>query len=316
MGLDSSFLESLQKTLFSEYVRKHPEVDQDQLAARYVNGRIAIDTLTHIFQDAQVRRKFVEIQKSQKKVYAQHLEEFLCVDENERYAACMKSIKHSTRIIDYLFQSRYAGFDLIRKTENLTYLRKKERICAANAQDIIASKRKLANIVECPDRKSSLIQTLIGEYLEASLNQMKCQFAVLEREIDLGNQYTNYVQRFIQENLEDLTTHLDPKHIKTIAKIQAILAHQEMGVLNIHQIAPGRLNETLNQYISQLDDKYEKLKVLEKVISIVESVVEKIQQKKSTVPQDPEVKDPAPESGERSHRMVFAKQLLQRFKSR
>jgi len=86
--------------------------------------------------------------------------------------------------------------------------------------------------------------------------------------------------------------------------------------LNIHQIAPGRLNETLNQYISQLDDKYEKLKVLEKVISIVESVVEKIQQKKSTVPQDPEVKDPAPESGERSHRMVFAKQLLQRFKSR
>ncbi|HOL94120.1 MAG TPA: hypothetical protein PLH79_07230, partial [bacterium] len=95
MGLDSSFLESLQKTLFSEYVRKHPEVDQDQLAARYVNGRIAIDTLTHIFQDAQVRRKFVEIQKSQKKVYEQHLEEFLCVDENERYTACMKSIKHS-----------------------------------------------------------------------------------------------------------------------------------------------------------------------------------------------------------------------------
>ncbi|MFB3787937.1 MAG: hypothetical protein ACE15F_16380 [bacterium] len=316
MGLESSFQESLQKTLFSEYVRKHPDVDQDQLAARYVNGRIAIDTIANIFQDAQVRRKFVEVQKSQKKVFAQHLEEFLCVDENERHAACLKSVKHSSRIIDYLFQSRYAGFDLIKKTEHLTYLRKKERICVTNAKDIIESKRKLANLVECQDRKTSLIQTLIGEYLEASLNQLKSQVSVLEREIDLGNQYSNYVKKFLQDNMENLSHHLEPKYVKAIAKIHAILAQKEIDILNIAKITPGQLNETLNQFTSQLDDKFEKLDALKNVITIVESVVEKIRQKQAAVPEDRSSKEDAPESGERGRRMVFATKILHKFKSR
>ncbi|HQH71113.1 MAG TPA: hypothetical protein PK360_03435 [bacterium] len=316
MGLETSFQESLQKTLFSEYVRKHPGTEQDQLAARYVNGRIAVDTIANIFQDAQVRRKFVEIQKSQKKIYTRHLEEFLCVDENERHSVCLKSIKHTNRIIDYLFQSRCAGFDLIKKTEHLAYLRKKERICAANAKDIIESKRKLANLVECQERKTPLIQTLIGEYLEASLNQLKSQVSILEREIELGNQYSNYVKKFLQDNMENLSNHLDPKYIKVIAKIHAILAQKEIDILNIAKITPGQLNETLNRYSNQLDDKFEQLDALKNVITIVESVVEKIQQKQAAFLDGGTRKDSTPEPGESGKRMVFATRLVQKLKSR
>lgn len=312
--MDEQLLKALKTDLFTEYRKKYPDIPEDQLTARFVNGRLAVDTLRDVFRDSRSRNRMAEVGQKARQILEKHIQEYIAIDETQRYQSCLNSVSKCKKIIDALFQAKLCQFDLAKKNEHLNYLRKKERFCSSEAYVILEKKRELIHLIKCEDKKESVLMTVITEYMEATLGQLKQMVSIFSREVDLGNQYTEYVKRLIKDHFKDLRAMMTGSSKMKVARIYAQLKNADMGKIDLAKISEGGLRDALAEYETRLNRRGKEIAVLGKVVEYLEKRIALLREKK---PLEGEGAEPLsarkPESPKSVNRMAFFSKMLSRF---
>lgn len=176
--IQNIFTERFKQSIINEYLKENPGVRRDEVIERIHNGQVVIDTIDNVFQEISRRERITESFKD-KKLY-----ELLQIEQDDRYKACLASIRNSERIIQYLFTSNYAPFGLAEKNQALNYLTHKERVCANwTANYYKATKDIFTLMMSHYTVPAAKVQGLISLYFTALHQQLLCQREIYMKEL-------------------------------------------------------------------------------------------------------------------------------------
>lgn len=313
--METALSNSLQEQLVTEYVKNHPTVKRDEVIKKCVNGQVVLDSIQNAFRESQVKKNIQDAQRDSNKKYMEFLEEYILIDENDRYTNCLASVKYSQKIIDLLFLTNNKEFKLQDKQENLLFLKRKERQCARDVVDIIKYKKELVQQMNSTSTKRSAVTVLVHQYMQSLLSQLKCQLAIYNRETDLGGNFSGYVRKLSNLYLSMGGNFIPDSSTAMIQKVISIIERGNQNKLDINKIPKGTLNQKLEEYEINLKQNRERLETFKKIVEVIEPLVERLcqiaeQQNDSSSPNENK------SSTETNKRMAFTTKLFSKWKSR
>ncbi|MBI1387330.1 MAG: hypothetical protein GC154_02650 [bacterium] len=307
--MDSATLTNhIKDELITQYLRQHPGLSKSDVVTKCRNGQLVTDSVANLFKDMNLREKVKDAHKNQQDLINQHLDEYFTVDPSERYKAATESVGHSKKLINFLFQSTKLPFGLREKKENLDYLHKRERICANSARDAIHCREQLANLLDDDVCTNSLVKTLVCQLLNSGAAQLKSQAAIYNKEVELGNFYSDKVKNLIKDFATAIKTKSDQQTKLLIRDVYAFLLKNEMGKLDLTKINEGELNAALSRFESKLDKRSKQVLAIQAVVMMIEKIVAELEAEQEAA--KPKKEDKPASSG---NRMAFAKKLMSKF---
>ncbi|HOJ59520.1 MAG TPA: hypothetical protein PK878_04475 [bacterium] len=309
--IQNIFTERFKQSIINEYLKENPGVRRDEVIERIHNGQVVIDTIDNVFQEISRRERITESFKD-KKLY-----ELLQIEQDDRYKACLASIRNSERIIQYLFTSNYAPFGLAEKNQALNYLTHKERVCANwTANYYKATKDIFTLMMSHYTVPAAKVQGLISLYFTALHQQLLCQREIYMKELELIELFSRFSKTFVQTNAKIIQSKIksSPKKDLVVGMLKkACLVMNKNYSLNLpikDKYEIDQFISDLNQVDSSLSQKREEVEFLGKAITVLEKVVGYIEQYKTQKIQSPPPSVPpsAPETKPAS-RMVFLSRM-------
>lgn len=304
---DSAIAEHVKNELIDQYVRLHPGVSKNEVATRCKNGQLVTDSISKIMADIESRSRIKDAQKSNAGVINEHINEYLCVEPDERYKQCQDSSKHSKTLVDFLFQSTKLPFGLTEKKQTLDFLKNRLAISGSAVRDLTHCKDQLAELMDNDSFKQSVLKTVMSQYLHSGASQLKAQVAIFNKEVELGNFYADKAKDLMKTSAGTIKDTIDNKTKILIRDVYALLIKSEMPKVDLTKLKQGHLNEALTKYEARLDMRIKQVQGIQMVIQLIESVLaelEKAEEEKKTK------KEEKKSSG---NRMAFAKKLFSKF---
>ncbi|MFB3786527.1 MAG: hypothetical protein ACE15F_09160 [bacterium] len=315
--IQNIFTEHFRQSIINEFLKEHPGVKRDEVIEKIQNGQVVLDTVDNVFKEISKRERISESFKD-KKLY-----ELLQIEQDDRYKACLASIRNSERIVHYLFTSNHAQFGLAEKNQTLNFLTHKERVCANWTANYYKATKDLftlminKHIVQPPKVKG-----LISLYFTALHQQLISQREIYKKELDLIELFSRFSKSFVQTNAKIIQAKIksSPKKELVVGMLKkACLLMNKNYSLNLpikEKYEIDQFINDLNQVDTTLSQKREEVVFLEKAITVLEKVVVYIEQYKIQKVQPQPVTPAAPETKPAS-RMVFmskVKNLFVRFR--
>ncbi|RJP31139.1 MAG: hypothetical protein C4527_08235 [Candidatus Omnitrophota bacterium] len=284
--------QQMKEAIIDEFLKKHPGVSRQQVITRTVNGRVIADTINNTFNVTQK-------QQAEKPQDAKLLGEIVRRGE-EQLVASLDSITCSKKYVDWLFSSPTTGFDEKEKNENIQFLEKREITAGNRAVDVHKVKINLTKVVASKSKAtSSLAQTLVQEYLQAVLDQLKCQKSIFDRELVLGERFSTHTTSFIEKNLKTVQPQIKPTTVQALIKAYSILKNEKMEKMAITNPKNYQQFKTeLDQFNKNLKSKREQLEAIQRLIHFIETILESM----GNPPSEGNAKTKTPSS---SQRMAF-----------
>lgn len=297
----SQAAEQMKEMLIAEYIRRNPGIKRAEVCTKLVNGRVVVETVSNVIHNCAGRIKKRTTFTPQEQTMLKELAK----SGDERYAACLDSVGSSKKYVDWLYESKFTAFGDREKVDTLEYLDKREQISGKRALDILSAKKKLIQLMKDKVQASkSMIQTLTMEYMQAVAGQLKAQGAIFNKEIDLGNSFTDHTEKFIQSKIKIAQPKLDQKSLIAIAKAYQIACSEKIAPLEIpKKIQTKEFAAALGKVKTNLTTLREQVQVLQKILEFMESLVEELMKAKGEdLTGEPPKTD---ESGPSGPRMAF-----------
>lgn len=280
--------EEIKKALIEEYLRRHPNVNEQQMVMLYKDGKLLFSDIASVMAEMKVRKNFEDAVLYSAKMIAN-----LAVQENERWEDCCKSTEHSRLILDCLNSSTFAAIDHFVWREEYNYLKKEERACAKFTIALESTKTKISEYKEkegsIENKKGKL---LLIEYLKYVVEQLKVLYRVLKKEVALGDNFTNRASEYIRvtfAKLENRTKEfkLETRHFNKVFSTlknerHAKIFQDDVLEFNTQLLAETRktlenatdeLKEHNEQRRKQFHEIWESVAILEKRVKEYEEMV-------------------------------------------
>jgi len=291
----------MKEMLISEYLKKNPGSKRNEITTKLVNGRVVIETVSNVICNCSPKNKKPAFSPKESSLLKQ-----LAAGGDERYAACLDSIGSSKKYTGWLHGAKFIPFGDAEKNETLAFLAKKDEISGKRSLDILNVKKKLVQLMKAKVKASkSMVQTMTMEYMQAVQGQLKAQGAFFNREIDLGNSFTENVEKFIKTNIRIAQPKLDKKSLIDIAKAYQVASNEKIDPVDV----PKKLdNKEFDKAINNVKDKLDKLRVefdaIEKLIKFMEELVSELMLSKDKDLSEPPGKEK--KTGKSGPRMAFS----------
>ncbi len=290
----------MKEMLISEYLKKNPGTRRNEVTTKLVNGRVVIETVGNVICNCSPKNKVSAFSPKEQSLLKQ-----LAAGGDERYAACLDSIGSSKKYVGWLHSAKFVPFGDIEKNETLEFLAKKDEVSGRRSLDILNVKKQLVLLMKAKVKASkSMVQTLTMEYMQAVQGQLKAQGAVFNREIDLGNSFTENVEKFIKDNIRIAQPKLDKKSLIDIAKAYQVASNQKIDPLDIPQKLDNKeFDKAINNVKDKLDKLREEFDNIQKLINFMEELVDQLLQSKDKDLTAPPAKEE--KTGPSGPRMAF-----------
>ena len=298
----SQAAEEMKEMLITEYLKKNPEARRKEITTNVVNGRIVIETVVNVIQNCSPKQNKKPPTFTAKESY---LLKQLAAGGDERYAECLASIESSKKYVVWLHGVKFIPFGDSKKNEILEFLSKKNEISGKRSLDILNVKKQLIQLMKTDVKASkSNVQTMTMEYMQAVKGQLIAQGAIFNIEINLGNTFTENVEKFIKDNIRVAQPKLDKKSLIDIAKAYHVASNEKINPLDV----PKKIdNKEFDKAIDNIKYKLDKLRKefdnIQKLISFMEELVNKLLQSKDKDLSVPPGKEEKP--GKSRPRMAF-----------
>ena len=211
--------EEIRKALVQEYLKKHPNVREQDVLLACEKGELIIIDMASVLADMQMRRRFSHNLEKAHNLFAE-----LSVHQDERWQDCVKSTQHSRQIVDCLHSSTFNYFDQIAWSDQHNFLKRQEGICARKTVQIHEINKHMAQIqTQEATARTSKARTVIIEYFHLVIAQLKSLHAVFSREVDLGEIFYGQANKYIQCQFTRIQPQSTTIHCGEIAKIHAAL---------------------------------------------------------------------------------------------
>jgi len=261
--------EQFKETIIEEYLKRNPGVKRSEIMTKLVNGRIVVGTIQEILTNLSSRTS----SKAKTACPDRNIVDKL-KGEDERLAASFQSIESCKHYIEWLFSSRSSGFSEDDRNQNIEYLTRHGTICEYRAIDLHESKMKFAQAMTGKLKPTrSLIHTLLTEYMQTVLEQLKSQRLIYKREVELGDQFSQISREYIRK----LHATSKPSVIKAVSKVADVLKSNKIdisGITNANDIKG--LTAALDRLGAQLQQRREEYAILQEFITVFESVIEQL----------------------------------------
>ncbi|MEW6238787.1 MAG: hypothetical protein AB1656_25670 [Candidatus Omnitrophota bacterium] len=298
--------EQIKETLVREYIKANPGARSEDVVMRTVNGQFVFDTINSVLADlAKFKDNKAQLSK----------DEQLAVDADERYQNCQISVKSSKNLLYLLFQSRYGKIGLVERKQIEQSLQYQERKCADCTLNLHITKSEFIQWMGLNRKNKNEIKTLVKQYCQTVLDQMKAQHTLYKTEIDLSEKFRDYTKEFIKKYFPDVKSKVTPQTLQTIVKVYQNLKNEEkIDVVNdVKSLNRELLEKTISVYEENLDKKRKSADSISKVISFLEGVISKLEAEavpETTPEKSPDAK-PAKDPGKR---MAFFSNMFSRKK--
>ncbi len=296
--------DQIKEALIDEFLRSNPGVARSQVVTRLVNGRMVCDTIDKVMASASKLR----IQKEDKEALQKHL----AVQEDERYQACQTAINSAKKIVNFLFASTFAAFDLTEKNENLNFLRRNERLVLDRSHNLHEIKKEFLQMMGGKINPThARTKSEVSRYFKAVLEQLKAQHAIYKREHELGTRFSTNCRDFIKDNIASVKGQLKKTTLKTVSQAYAIAKRESAATGGASDISREALEEALAEMDESLDKRRIQFQAIEKIIAYLEKLVKEIETSGGPAPKETQNGDPKPKKKGKG-RMAFAMKLFGR----
>lgn len=307
--MNSPLTDHIKEELIEQYVKQNPGVSKNDVITKCKNGVLVTDSVANLLQDIQARNRVKSAAKSNQQIINEHINEYLCVEPDQRYKNCQQSVGHSKKIVDFLFNSSQMPFGILEKRGSLDFLKKRELQCAGAAREIIHGRKKLAELMESNEFAQSLLKTLVTQYLHGGAEQLKSQVSIYNKEVELGNFYVDKTKYLIKKSVELLKDNTDKKTRLLVRDVYALLIKSEVPKMELAKLDQGMLNSALEKYEKNLGIRAKQAQGIQMVVDIIEAILKELEEKEAAAKAAKKEK-PKESSG---NRMAFAKKLMSKF---
>ncbi len=307
--MNATLQEHIKEELIDQYVKQHPGVSKSDVITKCKNGQLVTDSVANMLEDLSSRNKVKSAARSNQQTINEHINEYLCVEPDERYKNCQQSVSQSKQIVDFLFNSAQMPFGILEKRGALDFLKKRELQCAGAAREIIHSKKKLTELMESNEFAQSLLKTLLTQYLHGGAEQLKSQVSIYNKEVELGNFYLEKTKYLIKKNVDKLKDNTDKKTRLLVRDVYSFLLKGDAKKLDLTQLNPGKLNDVLDKYEKNLGIRAKQAQGIQMVVNIIEAILKELEEKETAA--KAAQKEKKDDGG--GNRMAFAKKLMGKF---
>lgn len=260
---------ALRDILIREFLEQHPDTYRSQVVTRTVNGRPVCDTVDNVAREAIGKRRFGDHAKEREFVLRQ------CeLSADDRHQACLDSIAHSRKMIEFLSSTKRRPFAAKDRHDNLNFLDRYERISVDRGHVVLQINKELTAQLQ-RNRASSRasVRSHIVRYFHALLDQLKCQAAIYKREFKLGERVRGFARDFIGAHLDEVRANVESDHLSEATKACRLIGDSDG---ELHKLTTGDRKE-LEAALVTLGARLEKRRVqvteLQRIIVLLEKLV-------------------------------------------
>ncbi len=264
----SAAAQEMKESIIDEYLKTHPGTKREEIITRTVNGRVIVDTINNAF-------KFNASKQTENRIKDQKLLKKLIRQGEEQLIACLHSVKSSKKYVDWLFTSRNTGFSQQDKEENFDYLEKKETAAGNKSIEVHNAKVKLSQMLaDKVKTESSLARTLVQEYIQVVVDQLKVQQSIFGREVDLAEHFSTYAKEFIESCFSVVQSRLKPSTLNALGKAYHILKNEKIDQPNITSPENHKkFKESMDTFEEKLNERRGQLAAIQQLVNFLEEVI-------------------------------------------
>ena len=204
--------DEITSALIREYIKQHPGIEEQQVVMLCKEGKLLFSDIATVMAEMKVYQNFELSMERSAKMVAN-----LAIQENERWEDCCASSEHSRLILDCLNSSTFSCIDTLTWREGYNSLEKEERACAKITIYLEASKEKMVLLKEedAGGLRSRKGKTILIEYLNHVVEQLKVLHRVLKKELELGTTFEKKSIEFIEVTFSRLERRPVPFKLET-----------------------------------------------------------------------------------------------------
>ncbi len=294
---DKTLAQKMEEIVIKDYLKRNPQVDPDSIIAETIGGKTVLRSIAKTLKETSPN-------KAPDKSVAQRQQRFL--DELEqsvdvRLNSCQQSVNSSKEYINWLMHDRYQAFDEKKGRKIFDAITRLEDQAIQLTEDLLTFKDKFSESINGGIHANHLmIESLVKDYLQAVLEQLKCLRDILKQEMMLGDDFIDCSRDFFSNQIPQNFSKPDPAFIKKLA--QAVLIIKSSGIEfpeNIEKSPDAKaIDESLNQLQMKLNQRKKQLHELNQLIAHIEVALECIL---------PSISSSQKTTNASSNRMVFSK---------
>ena len=263
----------MEEIVIKDYLKRNPGVDPKSIVAETYGGKTVLrsiaKTLDSTFEQKPSNRKVTQHQKK-------FLDELERSGDN-RLSSCQESVHSSKEYIDWLMHKRYKSFDEKKGREIFDSITRFENQAIQLTEDLLTYKDKFSESINGGIHANHLlIDSLVKEYLQAVLDQLKCLRNILTQEVDLGDEFIACSRDFFSNQMPENYSKPDPAFIKKLAQAVLIIKSSNIELPKDIESSPNAqaIENSLKELQEKLHQRKNKLYELNQLIAHIEVALE------------------------------------------
>ncbi len=300
--------EQITNILIQEYCKQNPGVRENEVIVKCQDGVLIFSDMASVLAEMKIRKDFQKALENAGKMYST-----LAAHENQRWNDCIESTEHSKMMVDCLHSSPFHHYSPLEWQEMHNYFNNQEQICAKATVRLEECKRKLAELKKQGVKiQSSRGRTVIIEYLNWVIDQLKVVHRVFKKEVEIGDVFAKKAKVFIDvkfQSLDKRSTHfrINMDDLNKLFKSlkgskRESLELENVGRLNVDILMQTKrtLAKSVDEMKGHLQKRREQFQEIWSAISHMRSTVEameemnRMEEEGKLVPEPVDVGDTTP----------------------
>lgn len=278
-GLDQA-KEKIRKALVNEYIKKHPGAREQDVVLACKDGELVFTEISSVLADSDLRKQSTQIFKQAASMFAE-----LAIHQDERWKECVESVQHCMQMIDCLHSSLFGYYDDKERLEKEKSIKNQERLCARITVSLYEVTKEMKNAkmkLESDVRPKT--RSLVIRYLNYVIDQLNVLHSVLNREVQLGDIFSEQTNQFIEIKLSSIKTTSAAFQIEDLSQIYKSLKGDKRASLdmamdfnkNILLSTKKSLGQAVDNLRKDLSQRRKKIQEIWAAISNLQQTVEKL----------------------------------------
>ncbi len=309
MDFFTIIFDQLKSELCAEYSKNYTPIQENELAAKCVNGKFILQHIRIMFHGLAQKPSFQDLKITEKEIQAGNL------TEDERITSATISINRSKNLIDLLFLSPFTQFNLSDKNRYSKMIKDHELCFYEQSEELTKFRIQLLDFLVNVKPDESHIRALILVYIKSTVKQLQCLIGFYEAEMELGNRFIEHVSAFLEKNFSKLKSKIDAAKIKEIHNIfKTLKRSSEVKVHDVKNLNKAMLDLMIGNFENDMQLRRNQLDSLKKTMNLLEEIVLELDGSQKSQKEEAMNESNKKDAKKKGSRMTFLSRIMDRFK--
>lgn len=216
----------------------------------------------------------------------------LTVASETRYRASLDSINRGKMYLTWMVEAGSTAISVEEQAKYEKFFDLKRDVGEGKAVEASNAEKAIAEVISNGTFSEQIHHSLIKAYYFTKNGQITLQKQIYEKESEVGNVFTLFVQDYIRKFQRQIQSK-SPDNVLTLAKAMKAIKQDTMNIQDILHLNYQAMMQSVDQLQSHLDARKSKLEMMKKIIAQLTGVVEVMEEEEKAAA--PEEKTTAPQ---------------------